>query len=206
MKFRSWTIFALAAFLAFTEGHRFKAQTSPDELVQHAFQEFQENKFADAERDFREITRRDPSNLGAQLFLGQSLFRQQKFAEAVVPFEKARELEAGGKRLTSDQHRIVLDQLVMSLGESGDLKKVHALLDEAIRQDPEYPLNYYNLACAYAGEGNKPKMLANLALAFQHKDHVLTGEQMPDPRTDDSFQNYVHDPDFLKLMKKIGYD
>lgn len=48
------------------------------------------------------------------------------------------------------------------------------------------------------------KMLANLALAFQHKDHALKGEQMPDPRTDDLFQNYVHDTDFVKLMKHIG--
>lgn len=207
MKFKSWTILVLAAFSTLAGNHSVKAQSTPDDqLVQRARQEFQEDKFADAERDFREITNHDPSNLGAQLFLGQSLFRQQKFAEAVVPFEKARELEAGGKKLTSDQHRILLDQLVISLGESGDLKKVHALLDEAIRQDPDYPLNYYNLACAYAGEGDKPKMLANLSLAFQHKDHVLKGEQMPDPRTDDSFQNYVHDPDFVKLMKQLGYN
>ena len=75
-----------------------------------------------------------------------------------------------------------------------------------IRLDPDYPLNYYNLACAFAGEGDKAKMLANLSTAFQHKDHVLKGERMPDPRSDDSFQKYVHDDDFVKLMKQIGYN
>ena len=131
---------------------------------------------------------------------------QKKYAESIAPFEKARELEVTGMRMNSDQHHILIDQLVIAYGISGNLKKVHGLLDEAIRQDPDYPLNYYNLACAYAGEGDKPKMLANLTLAFQYKDHVLKGEQMPDPRTDDSFQHYIHDPDFLKLMKQIGYN
>jgi tetratricopeptide (TPR) repeat protein len=99
LKFKSWPIVALSAFLAFTGSHSLRAQSSSnDQLVQRARQEFQEGKFTDAERDFREITRRDPSNLGAQLFLGQSLFRQQKFADAVIPFEKARELEAGSKK------------------------------------------------------------------------------------------------------------
>jgi hypothetical protein len=113
--------------------------------------------------------------------------------------------DTSGSKLNSDQHHILVDQLVIAYGISGQLKKVHMLLDEAIRQDPDYPLNYYNLACAFAGEGNKAKMLENLSLAFQHRDHVLKGEQLPDPRTDDSFQDYVHDLDFVKLMKQIGY-
>jgi len=28
---------------------------------------------------------------------------------------------------------------------------------------------------------------------------------MPDPRSDSSFQKYVRDDDFLKLMKEFGY-
>jgi len=123
----------------------------------------------------------------------------------VVPYEKARALETNGSKLSSDQHRILVDQLVMAYGVSGDLKKARALLDGAIQQDPEYPLNYYNLACAVAEEGDKNKALANLSLAFQHKDNVLKGEKMPDPRTDSSFQKYVRDDDFMVLMKKLGY-
>ncbi len=53
-------------------------------------------------------------------------------------------------------------------------------------------------------QGNKAKMLANLDLAFQHKAHVLKGEQMPDPRSDSSFHKYLRDGDFLKLMKALG--
>lgn len=37
------------------------------------------------------------------------------------------------------------------------------------------------------------------------RDHVLKGEQMPDPRSDSSFQKYVRDEDFVKLMKTLGF-
>jgi tetratricopeptide (TPR) repeat protein len=133
------------------------------------------------------------------------LFKQEKYGAAVGPYEKARVLERKGAALSQDQHRILVDQLAMAYGISGQLKKVHELLDEAVEWDPKYPLNYYNLACAFAEEANKPKMLANLALAFQRRSHVLKGEQMPDPRSDSSFQKYVHDVDFLKLMKTLGF-
>ena len=94
-----------------------------------------------------------------------------------------------------------VDQLVMSYGMGGQIKKAHELLDSAVRQDPDYTLNYYNLACAFAEDGDKSKVLANLDLAFRWKANVLKGEQMPDPRSDSSFQKYVRDPDFVSLMK-----
>jgi predicted Zn-dependent protease len=175
-------------------------------LVDRALQEYKSGDYAAAERDCREIVKQNATNIVAQIYLGQSLFMQRKYSDAIPPFEKARALESDGAKLNSDRHRILTDQLVMAYGITGDLKKVRSLLAEAIQQDPDYPLNYYNLACAFAGEGNKSKMLENLSLAFQHRDHVLKGEQMPDPRTDDSFQNYVHDEDFIKLMKQIGYN
>jgi hypothetical protein len=39
---------------------------------------------------------------------------------------------------------------------------------------------------------------------FRHKAHVRKGEEMPDPRSDSSFQKYVRDEDFVKLMKALG--
>ena len=102
-------------------------------------------------------------------------------------------------------HHVLVDQLVMAYGLGGQLSKVYKLLDEAIKHDPAYAINYYNLACAYAEDNEKSKMLANLSLAFQHKEHILKGEQIPDPRADSSFQKYVMDPDFVRLMNKLGY-
>jgi tetratricopeptide (TPR) repeat protein len=182
-----------------------QGRESDDKLIEQAQHEYTTGKFAEAERDLLEITKRDPSNIYAQVYLGQALFRQEKYAEAVVPYEKARALETNGSKLSSDQHRILVDQLAMAYGISGDLKKSRALLEKAVRDNPEYPLNYYNLACVNAEEGNKGEVLTNLSHAFQHEDNLLKGEKMPDPRTDSSFQKYVRDEDFIKLMAKLGY-
>src|SRR5579862_5733870 len=97
-----------------------------------AAQEYLAGRFALAEQDFQIVVNDNPSNIVGQIYLGQSRFMQKKYRDAVGPFEKARELEADGKKLTPDQHRILVDQLVIAYGESGNLKKVHTLLDDAI--------------------------------------------------------------------------
>jgi predicted Zn-dependent protease len=173
-------------------------------LGDRAVREFRNNDWAAAERDFREVLKHDPSNIFANMYLGQTLFRQERYAEAATFFQKTRDLQKNGNQLNTTQGRILTDQLVMSYGITGEMKKAHSLLDEAIAKDPEYPLNYYNRACAFAEEGDKSKALANLDLAFQRKANILKGEQMPDPRADSSFQKYVRDPDFASLMKKLG--
>jgi predicted Zn-dependent protease len=196
----------MAAFCLLFFAANSPAQDNHSQVVfvqaEHAFSQ---GRYDEAEKQFRQLIKNNPSNIFAQVYLGHSLFRQQKYSEAIEPYEKARELERNGQALGGEGHRILVDQLVMAYGISGNLKKAHDLLDEAIQQDPEYPLNYYNRACAFAEEGDKDKMLANLALAFEHKDHVLKGEQIPDPRSDSSFQKYLSDPDFVSLMKKLGY-
>ena len=174
------------------------------EIQDRAVKEFQRSDWTAAERDFREVVKRDPTNIFANMYLAQTLFRQEHYAEAATFFQKTRDLQKNGKQLNATQDRILTDQLVMSYGITGEMKKAHALLDEAIVKDPEYPMNYYNRACAFAEEGDKTKALANLDLAFQRKANVLKGEQMPDPRADSSFQRYVRDSDFVNLMKKVG--
>jgi predicted Zn-dependent protease len=174
------------------------------ELQDRAVKEFQNGDWPAAERDFREIVRHDPSNIFASMYLGQTLFRKERYAEAATVFQKTKDLEKSGKQLNITQDRILTDQLVMSYGITGDMKKAHSLLDEAIEKDQEYPMNYYNRACAFAEEGDKAKALANLDLAFQRRANVLKGEQMPDPRADSSFQKYIRDSEFVNLMKKLG--
>ncbi len=159
----------------------------PDDLAARAVQEFQNDDWRAAERDFREVVKHEPANIVAQIYLGQCLFRQEHYAEAATFFQKARDLQNSGKELTTVQDRILTDQLAMAYGITGELKKARTMLNEAIGKDPDYPLNYYNLACAYAEEGDKAKVLLNLQLAFDRRANVLKGEQMPDPRADSSF-------------------
>ena len=138
----SLTLFFLVAGL-------YAQKPSTATLSERALQEFREGKYSEAERDLHEITKADASNIYAQFYLGQTLFKEERYPDAVAAYEAARAIEKGGKALSSDQHRILIDQLVMAYGISGQLKKAHELLDQAIPQDPDYPLNYYNLACAF---------------------------------------------------------
>ncbi len=143
-----------------------------------------------------------PPYLGSNL----SLNRGNTTSLTAVSEPWTLDLDKVAKKLSEDQRRTVTDHLATSYESGGSLKKLEALLDAAVRQDPQYAMNYYNLACAYAAGGDKGKALANLGLAFQHKDHVLKGEPLPDPRRDDSFQKYVADPDFIALMRANGLE
>lgn len=180
------------------------AQQTP--LATQAFQEFASGRYGEAERDFLEVVRLDPSDIRAQMFLGHALYRQRKFADATVPYEAARRLERDGKSIPLEHHRVLVDQLVMAYGISGQLDKAHSVLKEAIPVDPEYPLNYYNAACTFAEQGKKADMLSNLALAFRFKDHMIGGRPLPNPLTDSSFRAFVDDKDFKELAKKRGFN
>jgi predicted Zn-dependent protease len=196
------SVCCLVAIGSHSFGQEAKAKS---EFAERARREFLDRNYAKAELDFRELTRIDPSNIYTHMFLGQSLFSQGKYAEAVGPYEEVRELEAKRKVFSVNQKRVLTDQLSMSYGMSGQIEKARTLLEAAARQDPEYPLNYYNLACTFAETGNRDQMLANLALAFQHRKNMLKGEQLPDPRSDPSFQKYVQDAEFIKLTKGVGF-
>jgi hypothetical protein len=92
--------------------------------------------------------------------------------------------------------RVTTDQLVMSLGMSGDLNYSRAVAEEAVAADPDYPINYYNLACIDAEQGNATGAKMHLKQAFDRRANVLKGESMPDPSKDDSI---------LKLKKDEGF-
>jgi tetratricopeptide (TPR) repeat protein len=92
--------------------------------------------------------------------------------------------------------RVATDQLVMSLGMSGNLKESRAIAEKAIAADPDYPINYYNLACIDAEEGNATSAKIHLQQAFDRRANALKGEPMPDPTKDDSI---------LKLKKNEAF-
>ena len=92
------------------------------------------------------------------------------------------------------------------LGMSGDLKDSRAVAEDAIAADPEYPVNYYNLACMDAEQGDAAGAKMHLQQAFDRRANVLKGESMPDPTKDDSILKLKKDKAFwafvLTLPKK----
>ena len=108
---------------------------------------------------------------------------------------------ADAANLTS--HRVLTDQLVMSLGMSGDLKQSRAVAQKAIEADPDYPLNYYNLACADAEQGDAAQARVHLEQAYARRQNVIAGEHMPDAAADDSLQKLKGDASFWAYVQTL---
>jgi tetratricopeptide (TPR) repeat protein len=98
--------------------------------------------------------------------------------------------------------RVTVDNLGMSYGIIGDFNNAKRIFEYGMSLDPEYPLFYYNLACAYAEMSDLDSMLKNLEEAFKRKNNVIKGEKFPNPRKDSSFQKYLKNKQFEQLLKK----
>jgi tetratricopeptide (TPR) repeat protein len=134
----------------------------------------------------------------------QILFQNQKY-EAAGPFfelalTKVKEENTGDNRT---RRRVTTDQAGMSYGVSGNFTKARAIFEAAIVKDPDYPLYYYNLACADAGEMKLDDARAHLKQAFDRKANVLAGEKMPDPTMDDTFLPYKDNKDFWAFLESL---
>lgn len=104
---------------------------------------------------------------------------------------------------TITYRRIVTDQLVMSLGMSGDLKNSRAVAESAIAADPDYPLNYYNLACADAEQADAVGAKLHLQQAFDRRANIIKGESLPDPTKDQSILKLKTDKAFWAFVETL---
>jgi tetratricopeptide (TPR) repeat protein len=100
--------------------------------------------------------------------------------------------------------RMITDQLSMSYGMYGDTRRSRAVNEAAIQRDPDYPLYYYNLACADAEENDTPATHAHLQQAFDRSANALPGEPLPDPATDNSFQKWKNDKKFWTFVQTLS--
>jgi tetratricopeptide (TPR) repeat protein len=101
---------------------------------------------------------------------------------------------------TLTQWRIETDQFLVALGVSGDIRNLRAYAEDAIKSDPDYPMNYYNLACADAEQGKAKDARKHLQQAFDLRANVLKGESMPDPTQDEPILKLKKDKDFWNFV------
>lgn len=99
--------------------------------------------------------------------------------------------------------RVMRDQAGMSYGIAENYKKARSLFEEGVAKDPDYPMNYYNLACADAGENKLAAAKAHLQQAFDRKANMISGEQLPLPTKDDSFLPYKGNKEFWSFLQKL---
>ena len=84
---------------------------------------------------------------------GNAFYLQKNWPRAIQQYEKALDLERDRKALPQAQWRVLVDNLGMAYGRSGDLPKATQMFEFGITQDPEYPMFHYNLA---SRRGRKP--------------------------------------------------
>jgi hypothetical protein len=136
------------------------------------------------------------------LLYAEVLYHHSMFKAAAPIFEQAL------AKVPDDNHqqtnrRVVTDEEGMAYGISGDTAKARAIFQAAIVKDPDYPLYYYNLACADAEERKIDDARVHLQQAFDRKANVLPGETLPDPAKDDSFLPFQSNKDFWNFIKGL---
>lgn len=134
---------------------------------------------------------------------GNAFFNAENYKEAVVYYQKALDLEKKEQKLDRVRWRVLVDNLGMAYGISGDLANAKAVLEYGASKDPTYPMFYYNLACAYAEENDLDNAILNLKTAFRYKDNANPGEEMPDPREDSSFARFLENDTFQKTLSSL---
>ncbi len=133
-------------------------------------------------------------------------FLAGNYSGASTVYENLWRQERQSRTMNRDVMRVMLDELGMSYGIAGDLKRARSHFQQQIAADPEYAMYYYNLACAEAESGNLSGTVTNLRAAYRRKSLLDPLEALPDPRQDSSFKRYLNAPDFQELMREIKLD
>jgi len=139
---------------------------------------------------------------------GHYLFHSGEYAKAIPIFEELMRRYNSIKpdsRSSTDQAymmRIVaIDELGMAYGITNQLDKAEKTFRYGLSINPNYPLFWYNLACAEAERGNLPAALEHLKKAKDNKRHKFDLDVWPDPRTDSSFTKFYSDGRFKDFFK-----
>jgi len=119
---------------------------------------------------------------------GSAFYLEHDFKRAIPPYQKALDLEKEKPTLDKTLWRVLVDNLGMAYGISGDLKKAKATFEYGLSKDPKYPMFHYNMACTYGEMDDPDKAIVYLRQAFEYKENMIKGERLPDPWTDSSFQ------------------
>jgi tetratricopeptide (TPR) repeat protein len=130
------------------------------------------------------------------------LYRHQQYKAAAPIYADYLQSIPNGKA-HQIQRRIATDEMGMALGISGDVDGARKVFQEAIKSDPDYPLYYYNLACADAEEDNAKGAKMHLQQAFDRKANTIPGETLPYPAKDDSILKLKQNKDFWAFVQTL---
>jgi len=154
-------------------------------------------------QDQADLKKGDPETLKL-MEQASRFYLEGEYQRAIPPYQKALDREKSNRTLSDTMWRVLVDNLGMSYGISGDLKKAKETFEYGLDKDPKYPLFHYNMACTYAEMNDVDKTIEYLKQAFQYKDNMIKGENFPNPWTDDSFQRFMKNDKFVSALKEMG--
>ncbi|HUS11318.1 MAG TPA: hypothetical protein VMZ30_12705 [Pyrinomonadaceae bacterium] len=134
---------------------------------------------------------------------GSRYYIKHDFERAIGPYQKAFDLEKENRTLDKKIWRVLIDNLGMAYGITGDLDKAKDTFKYGISKDPDYPLFYYNMACTYGEMKDMDNAIKYLELAFDRRENIIPGEHMPNPTTDSSFKHFMSDDKFKAALKGL---
>lgn len=134
---------------------------------------------------------------------GSYYFLKHDFKSAIPPYQKALDFEKQHRTLSKTLWKVLVDNLGMAYGISGDLAKAKDTFEYGISKDADYPMFYYNLACTYAEQDDMDKAIEYLKLAFDRRENMIPGEKMPDPAKDNSFERFIKNEKFQAALKEL---
>jgi tetratricopeptide (TPR) repeat protein len=135
---------------------------------------------------------------------GSYFYRENNYKEAIKYYQKALDREKSKQELSNDYWLVLVDNLGMSYGISGDFANAKSTFEYGLSKRPTYPMFYYNLACNYAEQNDLDNSLKNLRMAFKYKDNMIKGEVLPNPAQDASFKKFLNEKRFLDLLKSLN--
>ena len=124
---------------------------------------------------------------------GDKLFAAEKYADAIVPYRKAFDLDQKAAKL----NRILVINLSKAYGATGKLTAQEDVLRYGISLDAADPMFYYLMAHVYAGRNDRENTMKYLRLALQHRQKT---EDLPDPRKDDAFVRFYKHDDLRQVV------
>ena len=134
---------------------------------------------------------------------GSYYYLKHDFERAIGPYQKALDLEKENRTLNKTVWKVLIDNLGMAYGITGDLDKAKDTFKYGISKEPDYPLFYYNMACTYGEMKDMDNAIKYLKLAFERRENMIPGEKMPNPATDSSFERFRNDEKFKAALKAL---
>src|SRR2546428_12800551 len=123
-------------------------------------------------QDSSDLKKGDPETRNL-LEQGSKFFLDGDYKRAIPPYQKALDREKQNRTLSDTIWRVMVDNLGMAYGISGDLKKAKETFEYGLLKDPKYPMFHYNMACTYAEMNDVDKTIAYLKQAFEYKANMI---------------------------------